>query len=710
MTPVDDAPVVENVSVTIVEDSSICFASSRRRQRGGRGRYDREHPIAVRAPQHGTAIVRANQTVFYQPAADFFGTDEFYVTITDKTDAALSTSAKVTVTVERDQRPAGDLRLQYYQTTFEDTAKDVSLTVSDVDNDLSGSENYTFHSSDESIVKEENITISQVSGDEMEIHIVPEANAYGTVTIEVTASDGELSAEGAFELKVIPVNDPPVAVNDTASVDEVVSTGKESTARVTQKTIDLLDNDSDVEDGKPKIVSITNVNNGTVVNLRNGSVLVSAEGDFSGDVTFTYTVMDSAGATASANVTLTVNPVNDPPRVKDDAVTIEEDAHPEINVLANDADPEGDALTIDSVSIPAHGTATASGTKVSYQPTADYYGTDSFTYTVSDGNGGTATATVRVTIRPVNDAPTISKHDSNSGDWTMEEDTPKAFHFVVADAESAVSNLTIRITSLDESLVKTTQIALTTNEAGYKTITVTPERDANGTVPGKFQVSDGLLTTTVTYDIEINSVNDAPVVTVPLQTVKEDTLLSAAASATDADGDEVTFSKKTDPAHGTVTVYEDGRFDYLPGADYNGEDSFIIAASDSKAEGTATVSITVTPDGDAHVARDDEITIDEDTPTVIPVLKNDSDEDIAFGDEISILSITTPGHGTAVVADGGIRYTPAADFNGSDTFRYVITDKDGKLAARRLTSPSTRSTTRQEMATTRRACSKTALS
>ncbi|NLI52783.1 MAG: tandem-95 repeat protein, partial [Clostridiales bacterium] len=681
VTPVDDAPVVNAVSKTIYEDSCVCFASP-----GSDSEADGDSTVESiapdDAPQHGTASIRVNHTISYVPEKDFFGTDVFYVTITDQTEAALYSRAMVTIIVEPINDQPEITSLDYYQATLKDTAKNVPMTVVDVDNDLSDSEHYTLTSSDQSIVKDGNISISQVSGDEMQIHIVPEENAYGTVKIDVSVSDGELSAEGAFELNVIPVNDIPIAADDAASVDEVVSTGAESTPPVTRKTIDLLDNDSDVEDGKPKIVLITDVENGTVMNIGGGSVLVSAEGDYNGDVTFTYTVMDRAGATASANVVLTVNPVNDPPRAKDDAITIDEDATPEISVLANDTDPEGDTLTIDSVSTPAHGTADISGTKVLYTPDEDYYGSDSFTYTVSDGNGGTANATVRITIRPVNDAPTIAKHSSNPGDWTMDEDTTKAFHFVVADAESAVSALIIRITSLDESLVKTSQIALTTDAAGYKTITVTPERNAHGTVPVRFQVSDGLLTTTATYDIEIVSVNDAPVVTVPRQTVKEDTLLSASAFATDADGDDVTFFNMTDPAHGAVTVYEDGTFDYMPASDNNGEDSFVIAADDGQTEnniGTATVFITVKPDGDPPVAADDAVTIDEDTPTLILVLENDHDEDAVYGDKISILSITSPAHGTAVKSDGGILYTPAENYNGSDTFQYTISDRDGKL-------------------------------
>ena len=677
--PVDDAPVVADEARTIYEDTSVTFASPGSDSEAD-GDVTKESILTSGLPKHGTATIRSNHTILYVPEANFFGTDDFFVTITDQTTAALSSTAKVIITVTpvNDQPEISDLG--YYQSTPEDTAKDVTFTAVDVDNDITGSGHYTLTSSDQSLVKDENISISHVSGNQMKIHIVPEANANGKLVVNVVASDGSLTAEGEFELKIIPVNDVPVAANDAASVDEVVSTGLEPTAPRTTKTFNLLENDSDVEDGKPKIVSITNVVNGTVTNAGNGDVTVSADGDFNGDVTFTYTVMDRAGAKDSATVTVTVNPVNDPPRAKDDTLTIDEDATPTISVLNNDSDPENDPITITAVSTPDHGTAQINGTKVDYVPAKDYNGSDSFTYTISDGKKS-ASAHVRITIKPVNDAPTIEKHVSNLDDWTMDEDTTEPFHFVVADAESAVSSLIIKITSLDEDIIKTAQIALSTNEAGYKTITVTPVLNANGVAHIKFRVSDGLLSTEVVYTITIASVNDAPVVTAAKQETKEDTILSASATATDADGDSLTFSKASNPEHGTVAVTANGTYVYTPAADFNGEDSFIIAADDGKPVnhvGYATVYITVKPDGDPPVAGDDSITIDEDIETLIPVLDNDSDPDLSYGDEISIYRVSTPAHGTAVVSDGGILYKPAPDYNGTDAFTYTLADKDGK--------------------------------
>ena len=90
---------------------------------------------------------------------------------------------------------------------------------------------------------------------------------------------------------------------------------------------------------------------------------------------------------------------------------------------------------------------------------------------------------MHITLKPVNDAPTIVQITSGEGGWTMEEDTTASFDFVVADAETAVNGLIIKITSLDPSIIKTEQIALSTSESGNKTITVTPEANAHGEAP-----------------------------------------------------------------------------------------------------------------------------------------------------------------------------------------------------------------------------------
>src|SRR5207248_2173639 len=132
---------------------------------------------------------------------------------------------------------------------------------------------------------------------------------------------------------------------------------------------------------------------------------------------------DGALGSKVATVTLTVTPVNDAPASNDDAYATDEDTPLTVaapGVLGNDSDVDGDPLSAVLVDEPAHGTVVinANGT-LTYTPAPNYNGSDAFTYMVSDGNGGSDTATVLVNIRPVNDAPVAS-----GGSLTTPEDQP----------------------------------------------------------------------------------------------------------------------------------------------------------------------------------------------------------------------------------------------------------------------------------------------
>jgi len=117
----------------------------------------------------------------------------------------------------------------------------------------------------------------------------------------------------------------------------------------------------------------------------------------------TYTISDGQGGFATATVTVTVTPVNDQPDAIDDAATTDEDTAVTVAVLGNDADLDGDTLSVTGVTQGANGTVTIVGNQVTYTPSPNWYGTDTFTYTIVDGNGGTDTATVTVTVNSVNE-------------------------------------------------------------------------------------------------------------------------------------------------------------------------------------------------------------------------------------------------------------------------------------------------------------------
>ena len=187
-------------------------------------------------------------------------------------------------------------------------------------------------------------------------------------------------------------------------------------------------------------------------------------------------VRDEAGAEAEARVAVTVTPVNDAPAAVDDEAHTEEDREVVIAVLANDTDPEGDPLEVETVSAAAHGATriTAEG-GVAYTPEPDYHGVDGFTYVVSDGAGETATGTVTVTVTAANDAPVavgvIPDQVVEEGGGAAAVDVTPFFDDIDGDA------LTFRAVSSDAAVAAVTLsgavLTVTPVAAGAAAVTVT---------------------------------------------------------------------------------------------------------------------------------------------------------------------------------------------------------------------------------------------
>jgi len=200
----------------------------------------------------------------------------------------------------------------------------------------------------------------------------------------------------------------PIANDDSATTDED-----------TPVTIDVLANDSDADGDVLTVSSFTDPANGAVVDNGDGTVTYTPDPDYNGTDSFEYTVDDGNYGTDMATVTITVDPVNDPPVANDDSATTDEDTPVTIDMLdmlANDSDIDGDVLTVLSFTDPANGAVVDNGDgTVTYTPDPDYNGTDSFEYTVDDGNGGMDTANVVITVNPVNDSPVADPNGPYSG-------------------------------------------------------------------------------------------------------------------------------------------------------------------------------------------------------------------------------------------------------------------------------------------------------
>ncbi len=353
----------------------------------------------VSTPSHGTAqIVNTDQgpAIEYQPPTDYVGQDTFTYTIED--DAGNSSTATVTVTVVNVNDLPSALDDEF---TLSEDAGATALNVLNNDNSAPDT-GETLTIEDVSLPTHGVVAITE--GGTL-LRYTPDLNFSGTDTFTYTISDGNGgTATATVTVTVTEVNDPPVPVDDEQSTNEDEA--------LVINVADLLANDAvgGGETGQTlTILSVEAVGPGTVV-LDGTTITYTPPANYFGTTTFEYTVQDDGNTnglsdpqSAVGTVTVTVNAVNDLPTANDDTAVAQTGGSAIlIDVLNNDsiAPDEAETLTVTAVGAATHGTTrlTEDG-DVEYTPSATFSGTDSFTYTISDGNGGESTATVTVTVQ-----------------------------------------------------------------------------------------------------------------------------------------------------------------------------------------------------------------------------------------------------------------------------------------------------------------------
>ena len=375
-------------------------------------------------------------------------------------------------------------------------------------------------------------------------------------------------------VEVVNVNEPPLAAADKATTDEDEPV-----------EINVLANDTDVEGDVLRVESVTGPSQGTARIAEDGGVLYAPATDWHGTDRFVYTVTDGNGGTATAEVEVVVDPVNDAPEAAADKATTDEDEPVEINVLANDTDVEGDVLRVESVTGPSQGTARiAEDGGVLYAPATDWHGTDRFVYTVTDGNGGTATAEVEVVVDPVNDAPKALGDTAR----TLEDESVE---IDVLANDIDIEGDALSIESVTAPSHGTVRIA----ENRRSGVVYTPYADWHGTDQFVYTAADGNGgTATAEVEVVVDPVNDAPEAVADTAATAEDTkvVIDVLANDMDVEADALEIESVSAPSNGTARVAASGGVEYTPETDWHGTDGFIYTVTDGNG-GTAKAEVVV---------------------------------------------------------------------------------------------------------------------
>ena len=478
-----------------------------------------------------------------------------------------------------------------------------------------------------------------LSGEAPDLTYTPNPGFYGEDSFTFKVNDGAIDSEVAtISITINPVNSAPVA--DT----QFLTTDEDEALEIT-----LTGSDIDGDD-----LTFTIVDNPAHGNLQGDppNLTYTPNQDFNGEDSFTFIVNDGILDSELATISITINPVNDAPIADDQLVQTNRNRSLPITLTGSDVDD--DLLTFHIVSGPFHGTLNGEPPELTYIPNAGFSGTDSFEFTAFDGQAASLPALVTIIVDDVNNPP-MAEEQSLSTD----EDVPLDIMLSGSDPDNDPITYTI---------VDHPSFGVLSGEA--PNLTYTPDPDYHGEDSFTFMVFDGQLTSDpATVAITINPVNDVPVVEDQSLTTDEDVALEITLTAFDVDGDDLDYILVTGPNHGNLEGNAP-TLTYIPEADYYGEDSFTFKVNDGTVDSAvATISITINPVNDAPVVDNQSLTTDEDEALEITLTGSDVD-----GDDLTFTIVNNPAHGSLEGDAPNLTYTPDQDFNGEDSFTFIVND------------------------------------
>jgi VCBS repeat-containing protein len=523
--PVADVEVNEGAAPTVIDISGV-FADQ-----------DAGDKLTISVTNDNPALATATLsldgkmlTVAYAP--DAFGKANIALTATDTLGAKVSDAFVVNVANVNDPVDAMDDLF----TTPENTTLTGNVLTNDVDPDgdtLSAFLNTTTTKGTLSFQTNGSFTYT------------PNASFAGEDSFTYTVSDGKGSTDTAkVTITVTNVNQLPDAKDDSFTTD-----------RNTAVSGNVLANDTDPDGEKLFASLVTAPANGKAVLNSDGSFSYTPNSGFVGTDSFTYTASDGSGGSDTAKVEIKVlAPVN--LDATDDSFSKNEDEVVTGNLLANDIDPEGDAFSLISTTAPSSGTliSDAKG-NFTYTPFPNFFGTDSFTYTIQDAKGFTDTAKVTLTFAPVNDIDAVNDTFATDEDKALTVNAPGVLGNdfepdINAEHKFAIVGVIPAIGS--------TSKGGTFDIKADGSFTYTPAANFAGADTFSYTIEDSAgAKDTATVTINVGQKNDAPVAVNDTANASEDSsnnFIDVLNNDSDVDGDKFFVSAITHGSNGTVQI------------------------------------------------------------------------------------------------------------------------------------------------------------
>jgi subtilisin family serine protease len=472
----------------------------------------------------------------------------------------------------------------------------------------------------------------------------------GVETLRFVATDPSgLSAEAAVRLEARPGYVAPTAAPDHLQILED-----------TPGEIDVLANDSD-PDGFPLTVpSYSRPRLGVLKKAGDGRFLYTPKLNANGVDSFSYVISNGQGGASIGSVTIEITPVDDPPIAEMDNLVLDEDNVTIIDALANDVEPDGERLSLQDFTLPAHGALTLLPDKTfRYVPNTNYFGLDEFTCTIADEHGNTNSALVQLIVRPLNDPP-------------------------VADAQKLSVNknasLNITFTATDPDDTDLTYKVVDSPQHGtlwtYPAVAVYyPTNGFSGLDSFTYRANDGKDDGPLaTVNIAVLDANNPPELDDMSIVTKVGQLAVIHITATDLDDDPLTFEVVRNPAHGSLSG-EGTNYLYQPNPGFQGADEFAIRAFDGRDYSrVARINVTLTDQNTAPSAQDFAVRTLVNTPTNITLRATDPESN-----PLNYHVVTRPKNGKITGKGAVLLYSPNASFAGSDRFQFKV--DDGELSS-----------------------------